>query len=60
MVVEEDRVASFCMQLQAMEFMAKQEQLRVKKYEKRRLSRPGASPIRWRRYRESRGYPERL
>ena len=35
---EEDRVA-FCMQLQAMEFMAEQERLRVRKYEKRKAQR---------------------
>ena len=38
MVSEEDRGA-FCMQLQAMEFMAEPEQLRVRKYEKRKAQR---------------------
>ena len=38
MVSEEDRGA-FCMQLQAMEFMAEQERLQVRKYEKRKAQR---------------------
>ena len=37
-VSEEDRGA-FCMQIQAMEFMADQELLRVRKYEKRKAQR---------------------
>ena len=37
-ISEEDRGA-FCMQLQAMEFMAEQERLWVRKYEKRKAQR---------------------
>ena len=49
------------MQLQAMEFMAKQERLRVRKYEKREAQRArGISNKLIRRCRESRGYLERL
>ena len=55
-IVAEEGNFAFCMQLQALEFMAEQEQLRVRKYELRGLSGLGTSLIRrGRRCRESRG-----